>query len=136
MSPWQPLTEALAGLVALPFVVAGLLWRGARGLWRLRQNWRRYVPLQTKNQVRAGVGAGGLALCATCYSQILALPNGTAILAAAVPLSMLYLVAGAIGAVRAVRFDFFSAFWFAAAALACAAFLICGKIPGLSWALN
>jgi hypothetical protein len=132
VDPYRQLTEALTGLVALPFVLAsGLLRLAGRLLW-LWQRWRA-VPLQTKNQVRSGAGAGGLTLCALSYSQLLALPHRTTILAGAAALSLLYLVAGALGA-RGTRFDWFSAFWYAAAGLAAGTFLIFGKIPGLSWA--
>ena len=57
------------------------------------------------------------------------------ILAGAAGLSLLYLVGGALGS-RGARFDYFSAFWFGVGGLACVAFLIFGKIPGLSWPLN
>ena len=78
MSPYSQLTEALADLISFPFVVAG-------GLWRLWQRWRA-VPLHLKNQVRAGAGAAGLALCASCWSWLLTLPHGTMILAGALSL--------------------------------------------------
>jgi hypothetical protein len=67
-----------------------------------------------------------------CWSRLLALPHGTIILAGAGSLSLLYLLGGAVASRRA-SFDWFSAFWFAAAALACVAWLIFGKIPELSW---
>jgi hypothetical protein len=124
VSPYSELTEALKGFVAFPFALAG-------GLWRLWQRWR-HVPLNIKNQVRSGAGAAGLALCALCWSQLLALPHGTMILSVAVPLLLLYLLGGAVAS-RWATFDWFSAFWFAVAALACVAWLIFGKIPELSW---
>jgi hypothetical protein len=121
---WSAFVIVVLLLLAAPFIAVpvGLIRLVGGFLLRRRAYWRA-MPLDKRNHVRAGLGAAGLALCAAFGSRLLRLPHGAAILAGAAALSLLYLVAGALGT-RGARFDFFSAFWFAVAALGCAAFLI------------
>lgn len=105
-------------LVLIPLAVLGKLLKAL-------MTWRR-VPLQTKNQVRAGAGAFAIVLSIGLWARgvpatVLPAIGGYATVGLA-SFGLLYLVVGVHGA-HGARFDFMSAFWWSVAAIGCATLL-------------
>ncbi|MBV9771458.1 MAG: hypothetical protein JOZ32_17940 [Bryobacterales bacterium] len=100
-------------------------------LWRSLARFR-HLPLETRHQIRAGMGAFGLVIALGLWAR--GWPINSYVVPGLAGVSGLYLVGGVVCARRPLTFDPFSVLWFGVGIVACAALVIVAKeVTWLSW---